>query len=641
MPELEKKEEKLSLEEENQANAEKDWKSLLEQVNSEYEMAWKFMKPKIDEWALRLKLYNNQKRDKKAVGDPLMFTIHQTVLASLYSDRLDVEFEGTEDGDDEQAENINDLARYDEEKMQKDEIDYEWDWDASFFGRGLVLLNEFDAESKTPLPENIDIMTWLRDPDAKSVNGDSRRRGAMRYGGREIRLTKQEMKDARIYFNLDKLETGAKNDHKSLVDQNSRLRSEAQGRGDIQDTSIKGENKTYRIREWFTHWKGNKIIVGSANDGKIVVRYTVIGESNENWPIEDRAIYPMSKDWDGVSIPDLSEDKQRARSIAQNLGLAQIESNLHPRYVFDSTRINNKADLQNIKQNQFIPVDGSPAGAVVPLQTHAVRTEVQWILDILDVASQRATATPEIQQGVQSEEQRTASEINLVASKVDTRYSLSAKIFGWSEKKFWKQWYRIYKKHFKKDVYEKSIRISGAAGSKWRKLTRDNFIMAEDPDVRIESKILSESKRLQRLQMFRAFLKDAMATIGRELNMRFAIKHLAKLSAIEKDVIDRVIPPSVDELDAEEENEELSGNSIVEVEPTDDDIVHIDVHNKASDTKAKESHIAAHRNNMLLKKQRPELFPQEEATEMPELEESLQGIGGTLRPVNQPRPQEV
>jgi len=77
------------------------------------------MKPKLDEWAVRLKLYNNQKRDKETIGDPLLFTIHQTVLASLYSDRLGVDFLGREAGDEETAENLNAMAEYDYDEMEK------------------------------------------------------------------------------------------------------------------------------------------------------------------------------------------------------------------------------------------------------------------------------------------------------------------------------------------------------------------------------------------------------------------------------------------------------------------------------------------------------------------------------------------
>ena len=45
-----------------------DFKSLIDQIDAEYTLSWWYMKPKFDEWGMRLKLYNNQRRDKEAVG---------------------------------------------------------------------------------------------------------------------------------------------------------------------------------------------------------------------------------------------------------------------------------------------------------------------------------------------------------------------------------------------------------------------------------------------------------------------------------------------------------------------------------------------------------------------------------------------
>ena len=610
----------------------RDFKALIDQVGSEYNSAWDFMKPKLDEWALRLKLYNNQKRDKKAVGDPLMFTVHQTVLASLYSDRLTQEFAPREEGDEDIADNLTSLATFDQDDMEKDIIDYEWDWDASFFGRGLCLLMEFDRANMTPLPEVVDMMTWLRDPNAKSVNGDRRGRGAMRFGGREIRMTQRDMKKAEIYFNIDKIDTDKK-DINSVLDRNSQLRAEAQGLGDTTLKSLTGENKDYRLLEWFTWYNGKMVLVALANNRSLVVRFTELPDGP--WPIIDRAIYPMSKDWDGVSIPDLTEDKQRARSIMQNLGIKSAEAGLHPMYLYNTTKIKNKNDL-NFEFNKFVGVDGDVNNAAVPLQVPGVKQEVKWIMDILDTAAQRATATPEIQQGVQSGSKRTAFEMNLVSSKVDTRYSLSAKVFGWSEKRFWKQWYRLYKRHFNSGIDKKVVRVVGAMSSQWKTLKHADIIAKTDPDVEIESQVISESKRMQKLQMFRLYVKDVMAIQGMDANKRFALKRLGKLSGLMKDEIDRLLPPTVDELDAEDENENLSSGKGVQVEPTDDDMIHVEMHNKAADTPEKYAHIKAHRRNMLLKKTRPELFPQLQAKmaaangedPMKVLEQAMGGVPG-------------
>lgn len=601
-------EKELSLDEEKKQYEEKeDFKDLIDQVNAEYKLAWDFMKPKLDEWELRLKLYNNQKRDKKAYGNSLLFTVIQTLLASLYSDKLNSEFSAREEGDEEIAENLNALARYDEDDMQKDILDYDWSFNTAFFGRGLCLFMGFDTKTKTPIPEIIDNMTWVRDPQATSVNGDRYGRGSMRFGGREIRLTKSEMRKGKIYFNIDKLDIDS-TDPNSILDRAKEARKDAQGYNNpTKDSGRLGDNQDYRLLEWFTHYKGSKVLVTLGNNRKKIVRYTIIKE--DTWPIIDRSLYPIAHDWDGVSIPDLVEDKQRMKAVIENLSVKQIETNLRPHLLYDTNKIKNKADL-NYETNKFIGIDGVPSGAIQAVQQNHVGSDTTWILSAIDTAAQRATATPEMQQGAVSGERRTASEINLISSKVDTRYSLTAKIFGWSEKRFWQQWYYLYKKHFSDKIYEKQIRILGITRSQWQKLERKDIIMKVDPDVDIESKVITEGKRIQKVQSFRTYIADVMNILGGQgANLQFALKRLGKLQGLKQDEINRILAPNVDEMDAEEENQELNENKKVEVDPMEDDVVHIDVHGKAKDTEQKEKHIEAHRRNMLLKKQNPELFP--------------------------------
>ncbi len=584
----------------------KGFKSLIDQIETEYQLSWAFMKPKLDEWNLRLKLYNNQKRDKEAIGDPLMFTIHQTVLASLYSDKLGAEFQPREDGDDDTAENLNILATYDEEDMEKDIFDYDFDWSASFYGRSLALFMDFDRITKTPIPEIINMMTWLRDPRAKSAQGDRRGRNALRFGGREIRLTKNDMKNAGVYFGYEKIKSEG-TDINSILDSYEQAHIEAQGHGQPGGSmQLKGDNADFRVLEWLTTWNNKKVIVSLAGKRKQIVRYTELG--TPKFPIIDRTIYPIAFDWDGVSIPDLSEDKQRGRSVIQNLGIKGVKAGLHTTFLYDTNKIKNKADL-NRELNKHVGVDGPVSDSVVrEIQRSGVKSEVQWIMNVLDTAAQRATATPTMQQGGMNDEKRLATEINLVASGVDTRYSLSARIFGWSEKRFWKQWYALYKKHFKEGIDEKSVRIAGVTGAKWRKMTRENIIMNADPDVSIESKIISEAQQVRKLGMFRAFIKDVM-TFDPTANTRFALKRIGKLSGIPKDEIDKVLPPTIDELTAEEENIDLENNKKREVTPIDNDVVHIEIHNKAADTPFKYAHIQAHKKNMMVRKAKPEIFP--------------------------------
>ncbi len=169
------------------------------QCQAEYSLDWKHQKPKKDEYEVRLKLYNNQKRDKKAVGDTTMFTTHQTVLASLYVDRLSATWDGKEEGDEDVADNLNALAENDYTDMRKDMVDYDWDWDTCFFGWGIVALEEFIRDPANnvflPVPKVIDPVIFLRDPYAVNFNGDLTGGGAARQFGYELKMTKADLQD--------------------------------------------------------------------------------------------------------------------------------------------------------------------------------------------------------------------------------------------------------------------------------------------------------------------------------------------------------------------------------------------------------------------------------------------------------------
>jgi len=325
-------------------------------------------------------------------------------------------------------------------------------------------------------------------------------------------------------------------------------------------------------------------------------------------------LYPISHDWDGVSIPDLVEDKQRARAKLTNLGLKVAESGLYPMYLFDTNKIKNKAEL-NFETNKFIGVDGNPTGAIQEMTKSHIQQDVSYIMNTLDSSAQKSTATPDLQQGNISQERRTATELNLIDKKVDTRYSLSAKVFGWSEKRFWQQWYFLYKTYFEADIDEKVVRLKGALGTQFRPLRRENIIAVVDPDVKVESKIVSDAKRFNELQLVRAYVQSI--ALDPNANLRFSLKYLGKLSGLKKDVINQMLPPIIDEIDAEDENVLLEKNKVVEVLPTDDHIIHMEIHNKLSDTPAKYAHINAHKKAMMLKKLRPELFPQAQNTANP------------------------
>lgn len=79
----------------------------------------------------------------------------------------------------------------------------------------------------------------------------------------------------------------------------------------------------------------------------------------------------------------------------------------------------------------------------------------------LDKQSQEVTALPDIQQGVQMDDQRTASELSILSSASKRRYGRTAKYFGRAFVKMWEIWYTAYQEYWDEGTAKKSIQISG------------------------------------------------------------------------------------------------------------------------------------------------------------------------------------
>ena len=608
------------------------------QVEDEYQSSIRFNNTKRSNNLARLRLFNNQRREKSSVGDPLMFTVFNTVLASLYNDRLIATWEGRGEGDDDDIEdNLNALANFDYDVMGLSEMDYYWDWDALFFGRALMLMMEFDRTKgiMAPSPELLDPMTFIRDPRATSVNGlGNQMKGAMRFGGWEVGTTYYELKNSPGFFNIDMLRK--EKDLNGLLDEARTARDDAQGRDrfypDEEALGIR-ENYEFQLMNWMTTIKGEKYLVTLGNRRSTVVRLMKL-KYGALWPIIDRPMFPMSNDWDGVSIPDITEDKQRARAKLINLGVKSAVIDALPQYMYDKTRIKNKNEL-NWQSNKFIGVDGRVDNAMMPVQKSVVHQYVNIIMDMLDQSVQRATATPAMQQGVPQDDQKTLGELRQVSANVDTRYGMSAKIFGWSERARMRQWYRMYKIYFKEGIDEKIIRIQGPTAAIFRPLMRDNIIAQVDPDVKIESLVISEAKRIREQQSFDQFAVIAIQDPG--TNRRYMYKKMGKLRGLTKEEIEMLFPPTVDEEQAERENELLNEGELPDIDPRDDHRTHIEIHAKANQTPQTRAHVMMHEQLGIEVRNNPELFPPEQPMGM-----DPQGAGPTTQlPVKQPVEQSI
>ena len=583
---------------------------ILNQIETEYQEAYSAFKGRISKYLTRLKLYNNQRRDEDAVGYPTIFANHQTIIAALYYDRLQVEFEPREEGDTSVAENMNYLSEFDYEEMWKPWNDYQWDWDAGFYGYGLKYIYDFDRVSKTPIQQVWDPASFLRDPRAKSVNGDRTKSGAMRFGGLEVFMTLREMEGNPEYFNLKKLKAHNSGNYGTLAYEADQSRRNAQGIEAFSD-GAEGENEHFCILRWLTHLrigdKSRKCIVEAGNERGLIIRITPL--EDDEWPIVKRDMFPVSHSWDPVSICDLTEDKQRFGAVLLNVLAKSARADVEPMYLFDRTKVTPQTDFK-FGFNKFIPINGPADQSVVfPLTKAQPGSQAYTILNYLDISTQTALATPDIRKGVPSKDNRTLGEIELQSAGVDTRYSLTARLWGISEKMEWALWYRNYVRNFESGIDKKSLRLAGAFGQQWRSLSRESII-ASSPrglDIKIESREVANAKKRQMYQSLGAYIGAAFQ--DPESDRKYALRYLGR-QIMPREQVERILPLSAEELLAKKENEDLNKNKPVPVELWHDHSLHRRINAEAKDTPARAAHLKAHDEMEIEKKLYPELFPQ-------------------------------
>ena len=225
-------------------------------------------------------------------------------------------------GDTTLATNVENTANFDYDEMEMEVINYSTQWDRLFFGVGIRQCSEWDENRLTPIARSLSALTWLPDPkggiDIKSY----------RWHGFEVEYTRDEMTEEAGFFNLDRLPKtkGQAGDEKDLDYQ---AYKEAQGLT-VTDYQKAGKgNDAYNMVDQLTMLKGDdgvtrKYLVTVDEQVSEIYRIEELEPVTKNekdnptkvpWPITLNHYMPQREDPFGVSIPDLIEDKQRAKSI--------------------------------------------------------------------------------------------------------------------------------------------------------------------------------------------------------------------------------------------------------------------------------------------------------------------------------------
>lgn len=364
-------------------------------------------------------------------------------------------------------------------------------------------------------------------------------------------------------------------------------------------------------------------------DKKSILGATVLPYDKENdywtWWVAVKKYSPVSHSFKGVSLLDNLEDKQRKKAELVNDSFKLARATVYGSYGYDKNMIDNLSDLA-FGYDKWIPVNGNPQLAISPIRKDVPNTGlIDNMLNYIDVSAQKASATSELQQGVMSKDNRTASELNLVAQMTQTRYSLVAKSFAQGDRDDWRLWYMSYKINFQDGLGKKVIRIGGSGSKQYRPLQRKDLICKIDPDIRVDSMELSRARRQREFAMFsetfNLIIQDPQA------DKRAGIKHLLYLSGLERETVDTILPPTSDEMIARDQNDMINKGQEPPFLANDNHLVHIRMHREAIENKIKENHIKLHLQAIKMIQENPALDPSKAEAGLQAGETSPSGTG--------------
>lgn len=143
----------------------------------------------------QLKLYVNQDKEPERISDNSLYSSMQSWMAATTSDQKSVAWLGRDWMDENIAENLNNLSKFDWEEMDMPEHEIKRRWNEGMFG--LSILQKKGWKQNRPVWEVRDPLAWL--PDKK---GWLRSRN-FSYMYFDINAPVHTLKDTDGYFNLD------------------------------------------------------------------------------------------------------------------------------------------------------------------------------------------------------------------------------------------------------------------------------------------------------------------------------------------------------------------------------------------------------------------------------------------------------
>lgn len=579
-------------------------------IYSKYNESFEFLQSRKRRQVQQIVLLNNLQRGDENIASTLLLTLFNRIMSNLYDDKMQVKFVPGEEMDQKKVASLNILAQNDYREMDMAKLDYDWTWDTLFFGRGYMETLRFDKIRKIMQPHVINPLVFGYDPFFENPQ-------EWRYYWKWITKSSQEINrfiQAGVITSI-KDATEIPSGIDPYLWNYKVIREQAKFVDPQSDDSYAGD--VHQILEFFGYnAQGDKCVYWLDRDFSKILYYSkldlndgedVVGPNNQvvktnsKWPIVVKEAFREPHASVVFSVADLLEDKHRARSVLLNLAFLAAKDKANPLYLYVPDKVKDVTQLFSRQIYQHIPVE-DVTNSIAPLNTDsAMDPSLQAFMNMLNQEAADPVGTgaaPEMKQGGK----QTATEAAIQQQLNDLAQSLQSKVMQFGSAEFWSHWYQRYV-HNSKDGDEKIATIVGVKGITFEKIDLGSIRTKYPPGVLVFSAKEAEYKELVERRDLMQMLPDFQATLSPD-GMRNFHKYvlLPKFQSLDPQTIDILLPDTIDEIKASQENERLGENEMPQVQPTDNHEQHLAVHAMSKNSWAKWIHIEWHQELLSMQK---------------------------------------
>ena len=555
-------------------------------IQDNYIESFNFLLPRKQRQTSQLVLLNNLQRGDQNIASTLLLTLFDRLLSSLYDDKMQVKFVPAEEVNQKTINSLNILAQSDYREMDMSKHDYDWCWDTLFFGRGYMETLRFDRKKKVMQPHVINPLMFGYDPYFENVQD-------WRYYWKWITKSKWEIQkliQAGIITGINRVEEIPAGIDPYLWEWKSRRDL---AKKTLEPAIESSQGDVYQILEYYGHDEnGDKCVywVDSGfskvlfkekldlRDGEDIVApdgQTI--ETNSKWPIVVKEAFREPHSSVVFSVADLLEDKHRAKSVLLNLAYIAAKDRANPIYLYNPDKINDITQFFSRQVNQHIPVSDID-GAVGPLNTEdPMSSGLINFISMLQTEANDPVGTGMVGQPNQDSGSDTATEAAITQQMNDMAQSLQSKVMQFGAQEFWKHWLARYKR-YSKDGDIKLAAIPGVKGTTFEKVDLGAFKTDTMPGVMVYSAKEAEYKELVLRRDLMTLYPNLIQTMDEDGMRNFNKYVFFPKFLSDPSLVDIMFPKTLDEIKAENENEQLKDGIMPDVAETDDHTTHIYIH---------------------------------------------------------------